>query len=137
MKKKSMPGSKISGYFGFISGTGSIISAHNVCHSICMAVVALFSVFGIAVSSTALMFLQEYNMLFWSMGVFFLVVSLMLYARFGKCISERMIAFNTGLLLAGAPFLTDAQLVFWIAGFSISLLILLEYIVPKIAEVTT
>lgn len=46
--------SKLVGTAGGISGTGSIISAHNVCHTLCLSVVAILSIFGIVVSSTAL-----------------------------------------------------------------------------------
>lgn len=121
-KNKRLEG-KAVGVVGGISGTGSIISAHNVCHALCLSVVAVLSVFGIAVSSTALMFLEDYQMLFWSMGIFFLALSLFLYFKFGKCISEKLILFNSGLLVMGIPFasLQSYQLLFWMVGGAISL----------------
>lgn len=107
---------KSTGALNAASGVGSIISAHNICHSICLGVVAILSVFGIIVSSNVLMFLENYNLLFWSMGIFFLATSLLLYIKFGKCISPKMILLNTGLLIVGFPFSLLAQYVFWIIG---------------------
>jgi len=135
-KKNNRAKGRFAGYFGVVSSTGSIISAHNVCHAICLGVVAVLSVFGIAVSSTALMFLQDYNMLFWTMGVLFLLLSLVMYAKFGKCISTRLIIFNAGLVIAGTPFIPALQLVFWAAGFSIAIFVSAIYIKERL-EVRT
>ena len=71
------------------SGAGSVISAHNVCHAICLAVVSLLSVFGIIVSSDILMWLQDYNMLFWGMGLAFLFVSNR-YTSYNRAISSEL-----------------------------------------------
>ena len=123
---------RFAGYFGIVSGSGSIISAHNVCHAVCLGVVAVLSVFGLAVSSTALMFLQDYNILFLTMGILFLLLSLVMYAKFGKCISTRLIIFNAGLVVAGTPFIPALQLVFWAAGFSIAIFVLAVYIKERV-----
>lgn len=131
MKSRRNKEGKFLGLAGTASGASGIISLHNVCHTVCLGVVAALSIFGIAVSSTALMFLQDYNLLFWSMGVFFLVLSLTLYAKLGKCISQRLIVFNAGLVLAGTPFLPALQIAFWAAGFSIAVLVSLIYIKDK------
>ena len=131
MKSRRNKEGKFLGLVGTASGAGGIISLHNVCHTVCLGVVATLSIFGIAVSSTALMFLQDYNLLFWSMGVFFLALSLALYAKLGKCISQRLIVFNAGLVLAGTPLLPSLQIVFWAAGFSIAVLVSLIYIKDK------
>ncbi len=111
------------GIFGSVSSAGSIVSAHNICHWLCLVAVAALSVFGIAVSSTVLMFLEEYTMLFWTMGVGFLAMSLFLYARNPKCISKNLIIFNTGLLVIGIPFLSQFNLFFWLFGGTIVVLI--------------
>ncbi|OGI15581.1 hypothetical protein A3K63_01540 [Candidatus Micrarchaeota archaeon RBG_16_49_10] len=116
MKRKSDGRGRIAGALGGISGGGSIISAHNVCHSVCLAVVAFLSIFGIAASSDVLMFLESYNLLFWSMGIFFLALSLLLYFKFPKCMSKKMILANAGLLIIGIPFVASLNLLFWVAG---------------------
>lgn len=128
MSKKNT--GKISNVATGASGAAGIISAHNVCHAACLGVVAFLSLFGIAVSSTALMFLQDYNLLFWNMGMFFLVVSLIIYAKLG-CISARAITANGGIIIAGFPFLPSQQLGFWIVGGAIFLTALGGYIFSK------
>lgn len=116
MKNKNMKrGSKISVAAGSASGVGSIISVHNVCHYLCLGVVAVLSVFGILVSSDVLMFLENYNLIFWSMGLLFLFVSIFLLYNFPNCISKKAITANAGLLVFGFPF-QIYNFLFWIAG---------------------
>ncbi len=120
-QKHKKDGKGVFAIAGSVSGAGSIISAHNVCHSICLAVVALLSVFGIIVSSDVLMWLQDYNLFFWSMGISFLGISLVLYYKKPCCISKKMILFNTGLIIVGFPFLAAINLVFWVFGGGVTL----------------
>lgn len=126
-RKKNTGKGKIGNIATGASGAGSIISAHNVCHSICLGVVALLSVFSISVSSTALMFLSDYNLLFWSMGLFFLIVTVALYVKLG-CVSKKAMTANAGIIIAGVPFFPSAQLGFWIVGGAIFLITLGRYI---------
>ena len=132
-RKKNMKG-RIVGISGNISGVGSIISAHNVCHTLCLAVVAVLSVFGIIVSSNVLMFLEDYNLLFWSMGISFLAMSLFLYSRYPGCISKKIILANVGLLIIGTPFqfLQPFNLIFWISGGSIVFTSFLWYLKGRV-----
>lgn len=119
---------KISTITSGISAGGSIISAHNVCHSVCLGAVALLSVFGIAASSDILMFLQDYNMIFWIMGIFFLLLSLILLVKFGPCISKKTILGNTGLLIVGVPFFGEVNSVLLVIGGSIVVLSFFLYV---------
>ena len=119
--KKKKDGKKVFAIAGSISGAGSIISAHNVCHSICLAVVAFLSIFGIIVSSDILMWLQDYNLFFWTMGIAFLAISLVIYYKMPCCISKKLILFNAGLIIIGFPFFAFINLVFWISGGGITL----------------
>src|SRR3989344_2552054 len=119
MKKRKQNHKRIFGIAGGVSGAGSVISAHNVCHALCLAVVAFLSVFGIIVSSDVLMWLQDYNLFFWSMGLLFLGISLVLLYIKGNCISKKMIVLNSGLLIIGFPFLQN--LIVWIPGILIVL----------------
>src|SRR3990167_1870443 len=121
-KKDNKPGRAGSIATG-TTGAASIISAHNVCHAVCLGVVAVLSLFGIALSSTALMFLQDYNLLFWSMGLFFLLISAALYVRLG-CVSTNAMTANAGIIIAGVPFFPSAQVAFWIVGGAIFLVTL-------------
>jgi len=110
--------SKVVGVSGSVSGAGSVISAHNVCHALCLGVVAVLSVFGIVVASDVLMFLENFALTFWSMGLFFLAISLLLLYKYGKCISQKLILANAGLLTIGVPFpsLQAYSLVFYTFG---------------------
>ncbi len=105
------PKARFAGAAAGAAGAGSVASAHNVCHLLCVAAVSLLSVFGISASSGALMFLEDYNLLLWSMGLGFLALSLGLYAWRPGCISTNLIVANAGLLLAGAPL--GASPLFW------------------------
>ena len=115
-RKKQKDSKRVFAVAGSVSGAGSIISAHNVCHSICLVVVAMLSVFGIIVSADILMWLQDYNMFFWTMGISFLAISLAIYYKMPCCISKKMILFNAGLLIIGLPFFQFINLVFWLVG---------------------
>ncbi len=121
MKKsgRKKDGKKIFGIAGGVSGAGSVISAHNVCHALCMAVVAFLSIFGIIVSADVLMWLQDYNLFFWSMGTVFLGMSLILLYIKGNCISKKMIVLNVGLLIIGFPFLQNW--IIWAPGILVVL----------------
>ncbi len=113
-KTKLQKDKKLFGIAGTASGAGSIISAHNVCHAVCLAVVAFLSIFGIIVSSDVLMWLENYNLFFWSMGIMFLGISLILYYKMPCCISQKLIIFNTGLIIIGIPFFQN--MISWSLG---------------------
>ncbi|MBI4163387.1 MAG: hypothetical protein HY512_00875 [Candidatus Aenigmarchaeota archaeon] len=130
-QKHKKDGKGVFAIAGSVSGAGSIISAHNVCHSICLAVVALLSVFGIFVSADILMWLQDYNLFFWTMGVAFLAISLAIYYKMPCCISTKMILFNVGLLIIGLPFLATFNIVLWLIGGYIVLLSISWLIIEK------
>ncbi len=115
------------GAVGVISGGASVLSSYNVCHSLCMAFVALLSMFGVASSATFLLFLQPYALLLWNIGLIFLIISMLLYIKFGQCISWRLIMFNSGLIIVSFPFFQNIFYVFWIAGFMISLYATVSY----------
>ena len=70
---------KLTSLISSFSGGFGIISAHNVCHNICLGLIAVLTLFGIAVTGMPLGFLQDYNLLFWNMAAVFLLVSLSLY----------------------------------------------------------
>jgi len=121
---------KITGLLGSVSGGMSIISAHNVCHNLCLGLIAILTVFGITVSGMPLGFLQDYNLLFWNMAVFFLVISLIFYVRLRKCISHKMIVFNSGLIVSSVPFeqLQKYNTLFYILGGILVLISIVLYI---------
>ena len=123
---------RVFGFLGSASGGGAIASAHNVCHSICVGLASFLAVFGIIISDTALMFLQDYNAYFWLMGLFFLLVSIVLMIM-NKPVSTKIMIFNIGLLIASAPFFQSAIL--WIAGGAVSGLIVILFIKEKLGVI--
>ncbi len=122
---------RVSTITGGVSAGGGIISAHNVCHSVCLGAVALLSFFGIAASSDILMFLQDYNLLFWTVGIFFLLLSLLLLVKFGPCISKKAILGNAGLLIVGVPFFGEINSSLLVVGGSVVLLSFFLYVNDK------
>ncbi|MBI2173401.1 MAG: hypothetical protein HYT73_04335 [Candidatus Aenigmarchaeota archaeon] len=126
MKKKKQ--NRIFGFLGSASGGGAVASAHNVCHTICIGAASLLAMFGIIISDTALMFLQDYNAYFWLMGLFFLLLSVVLLIK-DKPVSVRLMVFNAGLLIASAPFYQNALTI--IAGASIAGYVLVIFALEK------
>ena len=115
MKKQIQSKGRIVSAANTGSAAGSIASAHNVCHALCLGAVALLSVFGIVVASDALMWLEVFNWPFWLMGISFLLISLALYSRYGPCISWRMMIVNAGLLVVAIPFAQNLGYLSWLA----------------------
>jgi len=102
-------------------GGMSVLSSYNVCHSVCMGIIAALSFFGIAVAGFPLAFLIPYQIYFWTFGIAILAIALILYKIKGPCISKHMILANSGLLLAGVPFLQNFSAFFLVAGAVIAL----------------
>lgn len=91
-------------YASIASSTATLISAHNVCHSLCMGLIAFLAVFGIVIVGMPLAFLQDYNIYFWAMAFLTLVVMLVMILKKWGCVSNKTLLFNFGLLIAGFPF---------------------------------
>lgn len=107
---------KINGFISSLTGLSGIASSYNTCHSICLAVVSLLSVIGIAVSGLPLMFLQTWAPYLWTVGLIFLLFSFYLFYS-KKCISKKLLTANTGFIVIGFPF---AQSIFlWMLGVPI------------------
>lgn len=113
---KSIKG-KVTGIIGSISGAASVLGSWQVCHNICIGIIALLGVLGIAVSGMPLFFLTQVAIPFWIGAVVLLGVTLVLYVQ-KRCVSEKLILFNSGLIVAGVPFpaVQDYSLFFWIVG---------------------
>ncbi len=108
---------KIIGATGSVSGAASVLGSWQICHSVCLAIVAMLSVIGITVVGMPLAFLTTIAVPMWSIAAGLLLVTLILYFT-KKCISSRMILFNSGLIVAGVPFQAVKSLspLFWAVG---------------------
>lgn len=112
---------KILGAGGSLSGAASIMGSWQICHSICLGIIALLGVIGITITGMPLEFLTSIRTPLWSIAVILLAATIVLH-QMKKCISRNLIIFNSGLIIAGVPFrnLQSYSAYFWIIGGVIS-----------------
>lgn len=108
---------RLIGITGSISGTASVLGSWQVCHNICLGLIALLGILGITVAGMPLVFLTKVAVPFWILAFSFLLITLFMYYR-KKCISHKLIIFNSGLIVAGIPFpgVQQFSVFFWVAG---------------------
>ena len=94
---------RLIGASGSISGTASILGSWQVCHNVCLGLIALLSIMGITVIGMPLAFLTKIAVPIWSAAVIILLIALYIYQK-KKCISRNLLILNTGLIIAGTPF---------------------------------
>ncbi len=105
MKNSKKPNAK-QGKFASIGATAFTtlgITAHNFCHYICLLAIAALGFFGVAAAGMPLMWLENYAVYFWAMGLVFLGVSFYLLYTRPHCISKNAILANSGLLVIAVP----------------------------------
>ena len=88
---------------GSISGTASVLGSWQICHNVCLGIVALLSILGITIVGMPLEFLTKVAVPFWTIAFLLLLVTIGLYIK-KKCISRNLLIFNSGLIIAGIPF---------------------------------
>ena len=86
-----------------VSGIASLLGSWQICHTICLGVVALLALIGITVKGFPFLFLNTLAAPLWLTAAFLFSISLIMYLKKG-CISERMLLFNMGILIAAVPF---------------------------------
>lgn len=119
--------SRLSEGAGITSGIlGGIGSIHNVCHSICAALVFALATFGITTSILPLMFLQTYQLYFWLGAVVFTGLSFYFYfqQKNHKALDRNLLFINIGLLIFSLPFslFADYMDFFRFIGISITII---------------
>ena len=115
------------------SGVLSFLGGYQVCHNICMWIIALLSILGITVVGMPLLFLNKIAIPFWIAAIVLFLVSLYFYIKM-KCISKNTLILNSGILIAGVPF-TQVQnyiKIFWIIGGTLIIISILFFIKDKI-----
>src|SRR3989338_9568996 len=102
---------------GSVSGIASILGSWQVCHNICLGIIALLSIIGITVVGMPLLFLTKIAVPIWTVAVILLLVTIVIYMN-KKCISKNLIILNSGLIIAGTPFqpLQKFSILFWTVG---------------------
>ena len=127
---------KIFGASGSITGTLSVLGSYQVCHNACLALISVLTVLGFAVAGMPLLFLTKVAVPFWIAAILLLSITLIL--KYKKIInfSEKIILFNSGLIIAGIPFqqLQQFNYVFWIIGGTLAIFSIGWYVYDKIEK---
>jgi len=123
---------KAIGATGSISGAASILGSWQVCHSICLGLIALLSVMGITLVGMPLFFLTKIAIPLWSVAVALLLITIVLYVK-KNCISRSLLVLNIGFIIAGTPFKSVESLLpfFWTLGGILAVLALVLFIKDK------
>lgn len=100
---------------GTISGAGSVLGSWQICHAVCLGIVALLAAMGITLIGMPLGFLTTIAQPLWFIAVLFLVITGILYLT-RRCISGRMLLVQSGLLVAGIPFGRGYAVLWWSVG---------------------
>ena len=106
------------GIFGSLTGSLSFLGGYQVCHNLCLGIIAVLTFLGFAVAGMPLLFLTKVAIPFWIAAFFMLVVTLILRYRYMMHFSDKLIVLNSGLIVAGIPFQQVQQFnyIFWIIG---------------------
>ena len=126
---------KIVSTTGSISGIASIFGSWQICHNICIGIIAVLGLIGITLTGMPLLFLTKIAIPLWTMAVILFFITLYLYNKH-NCISNKLILFNFGILIAGIPFsmFERYRLYLWIIGGIIIVITLIAYIKGKIKK---
>jgi len=126
---------KAVGATGSISGAASVLGSWQVCHNICLGIIALLAVIGITLTGMPLMFLTKIAVPMWTAAFVLLLITIVLYVK-KNCISNRLIIFNSGLIIAGVPFqsLQNISRYLWVVGGALVLLSVSLFIKDKIEK---
>ena len=124
---------RIVGVTGSATGVTSILGSWQICHNVCLGIIALLGIIGITVVGMPLAFLTKLAIPFWSVAFILLLIIIALYFK-KKCISKNLIILNSGLIIAGIPFqpLQKFIVFFWITGGMLVLLAISLIIKNKI-----
>lgn len=120
--------SSVSGVMGFLGG-------YQVCHNICLGIIALLSLIGITLVGMPLLFLTKVAIPFWIAAATLFLLTLGFYIK-KKCISKNMLLFNGGIIVAGVPFgsLKSVLPMFWILGGTAILISILLFVQDKMKK---
>ncbi|MEK6933159.1 MAG: hypothetical protein AABW56_05210 [Nanoarchaeota archaeon] len=126
---------KYLNYFSSFTGASGVFSSYQVCHSICLGVIALLSLIGITLIGFPFLFLQKLALPLWSIALVLFSISIIIYLKH-KHISKNLLIFNLGAIIVGIPFESLAFLrnYFLVIGFSI-IIFSLYLIIKKKLEI--
>ena len=108
---------KLVGATGSLSGVASILGSWQVCHNVCLGLIAILGLIGITIIGMPLLFFTKVAVPFWIIAL--VLLGVILYFYFSRhCVSKNLIFINSGLIIAGTPFqfVQNYQLYLWIIG---------------------
>ena len=113
---------KVVGASGSVSGLTSFLGSWQICHNVCLGIIALLGVIGITIVGMPLLFLTKIAIPLWITAISLLLITIFFYFK-KRCISNRLILFNSGLIIAGFPFqIGNFLITFWIVGGLLSII---------------
>jgi len=117
-KKQSFVKEKATSTFSILSGGLSFLGGWQICHNVCLGIIAALSLIGITLVGMPLLFLTKYAIYFWFIAVLFLIPTLIMYWKNRKCMSKNIILANIGIIIAAIPFdfLQQYNILFWVVG---------------------
>ncbi|MBI5389644.1 hypothetical protein HZB01_04680 [Candidatus Woesearchaeota archaeon] len=123
---------KVAGIAGSISGAASILGSWQVCHSVCLGLIALLGLIGITVTGMPLFFLTKIALPLWIIAVV-LLMGLVIVSHWKQCISKNLLLFNSGLIIAGTPFAAVQKyaIVLWTVGGALALVGIILFIAER------
>lgn len=120
--------------FSGVSGSLSFLGGWQVCHNLCLGVIAFLSLVGISVAGMPLLFLTQYAPYFWSLAIVLLIPTLFMYFRNRQCMSKSLILFNVGIIVFSFPFFQEISLAFWSIGAIIIIYTIISFAKNKIEK---
>ena len=135
LKQKNIIMEKAASFSSSISGALSFFGGYQVCHNVCLWIIALLSLIGITIVGMPLLFLQTVAIPFWIAAVFLFIITLIFYFK-KKCISKNLLMFNSGIIIAGIPFkaVQNYSMILWVIGGTLVVLSFLFYTKEKIRK---
>jgi len=109
---------KLLGATGSVSGSLSFLGGYQVCHNVCLGLISVLTFLGFTVAGMPLLFLTRVAIPFWIAAVSLLIIMLALNYKKIIHLSNKMLLFNSGLIIAGIPFqqFQSFNYIFWITG---------------------
>lgn len=95
---------KFLGTAGIFSGFTSFLGSYQVCHNLCVGLLAMLSILGITVAGMPLLFLTKVAIYFWIAAITLLIIMLVLKVTAMKNLSTKMLILNAGFIALGIPF---------------------------------
>ncbi len=124
-----------------LGGTGNLVSSASgllatlgssfqLCHTLCLTLMAMLATIGIVGIGFPLLFLVDYGIYFWGFALLLLVPALLMRLANSRCGSTQVLLFNVGVVIAGTPpqFTFGFQPLFWGIGGALVLAGLLGWL---------